>query len=643
MAAANWSGAKAQASKQSASVLFSLLLFAAAGCAGGAQEGAVASSSSGATAADGGVLAPPDSHPAHRAYKDRAGAEAVIAACSTCHHVLHGETVAFDPAVALPGGTSLAGGTAVLTQGGVNCTVACHFPFGAPTSTVAWGQTLACRGCHATVRTSAARASSHDPFFSDQDPASGAVQPPATAPDPTWCWSCHDASASRHASGAVQLLPSASLDQACLSCHSGSGQTLRSAAGPGYLESTPPVISGWSDPNGNDWHGARAGTGYSGTLLAPYAPGQPALPCLACHSIHQSDNPFLFAQQVNGVRLAPGSISRAGVGAQALCNACHSTDRHASCSNPAGGCHTDNRDPAMADIFYAGNPVDPMPDGSPCFYCHGHEGIRNWTRPDPMAHSGAQNGPTCMHCHSPTAPGANPGIPPALKGTGSSIVYPFYGTPDPPVPLSSAGTAFDISQTSASIYWETAAPATSLVEYGVGTAGLVASSVDKQCTPALGLPCRVTFHRVTLSGLSPSTTYVFRIRSADDFRNQLEAPLSSFTTLDPQQPPAPRILLVPDVSKAAPASAATVTLAWNQISNPSGNPVSYRAQLAADPAFGSLLLDSGWLDATSTPASVALPPWPQAAAYSWRVMARDAVTLQASPWSLTDSFSAWTY
>ncbi|HEX9108738.1 MAG TPA: cytochrome c3 family protein, partial [Longimicrobiales bacterium] len=75
--------------------------------------------------------------------------------------------------------------------------------------------------------------------------------------------------------------------------------------------------------------------GFGGSLLAPYDRGQGALPCAACHDFHASTNAFLLAGKVNGVTIPAGTIDRAGVGGQALCNACHEGDRHQVCRS----CH----------------------------------------------------------------------------------------------------------------------------------------------------------------------------------------------------------------------------------------------------------------------------------------------------------------
>jgi predicted CxxxxCH...CXXCH cytochrome family protein len=112
--------------------------------------------------------------------------------------------------------------------------------------------------------------------------------------------------------------------------------------------------------------------GFGGELVAPFERGQDALPCATCHDFHSSTNAFLLASRVNGVTIAAATVDRAGVGAQALCNACHEGDRHQLCKS----CHREIWTTDGEYSWFEGAPVDPVPDGSACFYCHGHEGIR---------------------------------------------------------------------------------------------------------------------------------------------------------------------------------------------------------------------------------------------------------------------------
>jgi hypothetical protein len=64
-----------------------------------------------------------------------------------------------------------------------------------------------------------------------------------------------------------------------------------------------------------------------------------------------------------------------------------------------------------------------------------------------------------------------------------------------------------LTPTSATVRWRTSAPATSFVEYGLTNAYGHASAVD---------PLLVTDHTVALNGLSPGTTYHYRVQSGDD-------------------------------------------------------------------------------------------------------------------------------
>src|SRR5205807_259603 len=63
-----------------------------------------------------------------------------------------------------------------------------------------------------------------------------------------------------------------------------------------------------------------------------------------------------------------------------------------------------------------------------------------------------------------------------------------------------------ITSSSATIAWSTDEPADSQVEYGTTTAYGSSTSLD---------PTRVTSHSQTLSGLSPATTYHYRVKSKD--------------------------------------------------------------------------------------------------------------------------------
>jgi predicted CXXCH cytochrome family protein len=481
-------------------------------------------------------------------------------ACETCHPT--GGTFGFSGT--LPGGLAVTGTIARADGVPPSCAVSCHAPDGGTPTPISWDAgPRTCGSCH-VGRALVAGGTAH-----------------VAAAEQASCAGCHDLS--QHMGGTVLLTGGMvpGTEAMCLRCHSGTGGSL--AGGPG------PLLVGWQDLAG-DWHGARAGTGSGGTLQAPFARGAAALPCGSCHDEHASSNAFLFASSVNGSVVASDTIDRAGVGAEVLCASCHAGERHAWCIS----CH-------------AGRVLgpDPMPAGSPCFYCHGHEGIVNFVPPSDYQHDGSEgDGPRCWHCHSNWAP-------PALE-----YVAPVVVNGD--VHVNSVG--FD----SATIVWATDEPATGSVEWG--TDGVL----DRVNGPtALG-----TAHSVALTGLAPATTYSFRARSVDRFRNVSRSSLLTFQTAAPGAPFAP--VLVDEPGYTSCNSPAVVTLEWLPAADPEGDPVQYRLLIDDSALFDSPLVDTGWTTPTSYTASI--PVTLTKVTYFWRVQARDAAHDLASPWSPVDDF-----
>lgn len=593
--------------------------------------------------------------------------------CGNCHPTdpaFHGDgktEILLNPDLVLPGGTRTSGARLRWTSGGAACLAACHFPLGAapPTDWARWSSTgpLPCRSCHSRIVPDGAAPSPragpslHDPNFSEARPASG---------EPTTCHSCHDSTRhdATHLTGAPGLLPNGTVDAVCITCHappSGPaagppGQTLHAGTDPATAR-TPPILIGWStttvDAVSGDFHGGRRGTcfgslgpepcaptvtptGHGGTLKAPYQRGEPAMPCATCHAGHSSANAFLFAATVNGTPIPAGSIDRTGVGAERLCEACHEGGRHDRCV----ACHTDAYfcdENAQCWMDGAANHVDPAPAGSACFFCHGHRGVLRWTSPyGPHGHA-----PTdCSHCHGGI--GANGGRPPRW-------VPPVFAPPKlpngPPVVSS-------ITATSATVTWRTDVNASTWVEYGVGMPGYVAGSAAESWD-----------HAVTLTDLQPGTTYVWRIRSVDAYRNVLRTSVASLRTTPAGGVPFPDVVPVGWTGVAQPDASMGLALTWYPVAASTGNPVEYRVELAEDPGFTFLLngspADSGWIPGTpgtrsgrevrsfgvtltNLPADWCVDPIPYNQ-YYWRVKARDAVTGVESDWSAVDPFQATSF
>lgn len=94
-------------------------------------------------------------------------------------------------------------------------------------------------------------------------------------------------------------------------------------------------------------------------------------------------------------------------------------------------------------------------------------------------------------------------------------------TTDTTSPIISAIQSLNIGSTSASINWTTDEPATSQVEYGTTTAYGSVATLNSTLQTA---------HSQILSGLQPSTTYYYRVKSTDISGNQAVSGNNSFLT-----------------------------------------------------------------------------------------------------------------
>jgi len=115
-------------------------------------------------------------------------------------------------------------------------------------------------------------------------------------------------------------------------------------------------------------------------------------------------------------------------------------------------------------------------------------------------------------------------------------------------------TASSITLTCATITWNTSAVATSNVEYGTS-----ASYGNSAPTPA-DTTADSTAHVVVLSGLTPGTTYHYRVKSADASGNEESSGDFTFTTLSDTTAP-----VISSVSPSATtiATTSTATITWD--------------------------------------------------------------------------------
>jgi len=94
--------------------------------------------------------------------------------------------------------------------------------------------------------------------------------------------------------------------------------------------------------------------------------------------------------------------------------------------------------------------------------------------------------------------------------------------PYAPPPIISEVKVFNITDSSATITWQTDRPATSHIEYGTTDAYSSTTPPDDELT---------TSHSVTLTGLKPSTTYYFEMKSQDASGNEATSEARTFTTI----------------------------------------------------------------------------------------------------------------
>ncbi|HTK04833.1 MAG TPA: fibronectin type III domain-containing protein [Candidatus Eisenbacteria bacterium] len=167
-----------------------------------------------------------------------------------------------------------------------------------------------------------------------------------------------------------------------------------------------------------------------------------------------------------------------------------------------------------------------------------------------------------------------------------------------------------ITETGATVTWTTNENATSFVDYG--------TTVSYGSTAGVATP-RVTSHSVTLSGLTASTTYHFRVRSADVDNNETTSTDDTFATIDSTPP-----VISAVTATGITTSAATITWTTNENSDSVveyGTTVSYGSTASSATMVTSHSVNLSGLTADTL--------------YHYRVKSKDAANNQATSGDFT--------
>jgi len=184
-----------------------------------------------------------------------------------------------------------------------------------------------------------------------------------------------------------------------------------------------------------------------------------------------------------------------------------------------------------------------------------------------------------------------------------SIETSFTTIADTTPPAISGVTVSSVTDTTAIITWTTDETSTSQVEYGTTTAYGTTTTLDATL---------VNSHRVTLSVLSPNTTYHYRVRSKDAANNEAISADGVFTTAATPD-------ITPPVITVAPASTpnstgAVITWTTNEVS-------TSQVEHGTTTAYGSTtLLDASLVTSHGVTLRGLIPN----TTYHYRVKSKDA-------------------
>lgn len=204
----------------------------------------------------------------------------------------------------------------------------------------------------------------------------------------------------------------------------------------------------------------------------------------------------------------------------------------------------------------------------------------------------------------------------ATSGDGTfATTAPADTTP----PVVSGTVASNITSTSAVITWSTNEAATSQVEYGITTAYGSSSALDTTL---------VVSHTRTLSNLSPSTTYHYRVISKDAAGNISTSTDSTFATSATPDTTAPVISSISSGNQA-PTS---VNISWA-----TNEAATSQVEYGPTTSYGSLTsVDTALL----TGHSITLSNLSPATTYNYRVISKDAAGNTATSGNNTLTTSA---
>jgi|GEM_PF-1975065 len=195
---------------------------------------------------------------------------------------------------------------------------------------------------------------------------------------------------------------------------------------------------------------------------------------------------------------------------------------------------------------------------------------------------------------------------------GNEAVSPDFtlttAPPDTTPPVISGVTSSAITASNATISWMTDEAATTQVEYGLTTAYGNLTTLN---------PTLLTAHTQTLTGLTASTLYHYRVRSRDAAGNEAISADFSFTTAAPPDTTPPVVSGV--TSSAITTSGATISWTTNEAS-------TTQVEYGLTTAYGSLTTLNAALVTAHTQALTGLTA---STLYHYRVRSRDAAGNEA--------------